>query len=133
MTGVVIAALFAGMDYVIHGKILAETYRATAQFWRAPEIIQSKMWIGGLGYVYFGILFAVLYAAGFDPAKPAAGQGTRFGILIGLFFWGGQLLLSYPYQPWPDDLYRAWFGIGFGECVLLGLVIEKIYYPGRSA
>jgi hypothetical protein len=129
VVSVVLAALYGGLDYVIHNIMLHDAYMATAHLWRTGDAIQSTMCVAFLGYVIFGVIFSAIYAHGYNPTKSGTSQGIRFGLIMGIFYWGCHLLLAYPYNPWPDHLYRTWFGVGLAEFVLLGLVCGAIYKP----
>ncbi|MBI4410994.1 MAG: hypothetical protein HY541_00725 [Deltaproteobacteria bacterium] len=75
-----------------------------------------------VGYIVYSILFLFIFNQGFEKGKGALGQGIRYGFFLGLLYWGAALLLAYPFFPWPDNLYIAWFVGGMVEFVILGLI-----------
>ena len=122
-----VAVAFYLMDALFHGMVMMNTYSATAQLWRPMDEMRQLMWVGILGYLAFSALFYLIFSCGFTPGKSKAGQGLRYGLLIGLLFWGAHALMSYPYMPIPSHIYWAWFGIGMIEFAVLGLITGMIY------
>jgi hypothetical protein len=124
-----VAVVYCGLDYLFHEIVLKGQYIATAELWRTPAEIEPRMWVLFAGYGLFALVFTSIYHYGYNPAKTAISQGIRYGLLMGLLRWGAGGLLDYPFVPAPDHLYRAWFGIGLGEYVILGIVLALIYRP----
>jgi hypothetical protein len=135
------AAMFIvgiGTGYFIHSPdagVLAETYRATASFWR-PELNQDPpdmmalmpMWItnGLIG----AFVVAGVYSVVRSSLKGAAWQrGLKFGVIVALFnlvnilgFWGVFSL--------PGNVWQWWFVEGtilnLAGGIVLGLVAQKV-------
>ncbi len=126
---VIVAAVYYGLDYVINTRFMAGVFAANAQYLRPQEAIASmQAWIIAY-YAAFAALFTCLYAAGHDAAKPKLGQGFRFGIFIGLFYWGTTILGMYPYVPWTNDFYVKWFCWGMVDAVVLGVITALLHKP----
>ncbi|MBI4365842.1 MAG: hypothetical protein HY543_03390 [Deltaproteobacteria bacterium] len=126
---IVVAAVYAGIDYVVHHKVLLNLYQANAHLWRAPAETSAKMWWLWLNYVAFGALFAWIYTKGYVASKAGPSQGLRYGFLLGVFYWGMHLMGSYPFLPWPDALYKNWFAFGIAEFAVLGWLVGLVYQP----
>lgn len=118
----VVAIAYFVMDMFFHHVVLGSLYEQTMSLWRPMTEIMEKRWVAYPGYLVFSFLFVCIFARGFEQGKCPKGQGIRYGLMIGLFYWGSQLLLGYPFHPWPDQLYLAWFGVGMVECVILGVI-----------
>ncbi|MBI2346033.1 MAG: hypothetical protein HYV03_03950 [Deltaproteobacteria bacterium] len=129
VASVIVAAVYAGLDYIIHHKLLINLYQANMHLWRTPQDTAAKMCWLWCGYLLFGTLFTCIYSKGYEPEKAGASQGLRFGFLVGLFYWGTHLMSAFPFHPWPTRLYQTWFACGLAEFALLGVLVGAIYKP----
>ena len=77
-------------------------------------------------------LLAVVYAKGYEPGKGGAGQGFRFGVLIGLLLMLPCSLMNAVIYPYPVSLILNWLIGGLTEVTLAGTVIGALYKPGHS-
>lgn len=127
LLGLAMAVLYFGMDLFFHHYCLSKIYEANAQLWRPINEMMALKWWGYLSYILFGLLFVCIYSKGYQEGKSGAGQGLRFGVLVGLFYWGTHLLGAYPFMPWPNRVYTGWFVIGLFEFLVLGLVLGLLY------
>lgn len=133
ISGFVIAVLYLGMDMFFHHYCMGKMYQANFHFFRSMDEMTALRWYGYLGYLVFGLLFVCIYSKGYEEGKSKAGQGLRFGLLMGLFYWGANLLISFPHMPWPKKLYAGWFAIGMVEFVVLGFILGFIFKPKANA
>jgi len=110
------------MDFVIHRRILAETYRETAELWRPQE----EMKYGLLLFVTLcnAVLFVGLYAW-FVTAKSLQ-NGLFFGLLFGLTVGLGMGYGTFAVMPIPYFLALTWFLGTLAESVVAGLVVGAI-------
>lgn len=131
--GLVVAVLYFGMDMFFHHYCMGKTYAANPQYFRTIEEMISLRWVSYIGYLVFGLLFVCIYKKGYEEGKSGIGQGFRYGLVIGLFYWGASLLLSYPFMPWPNRLYLDWFVIGLVEFMVLGLILGALFKPKTLA
>lgn len=125
----VVAVLFFGMDMFFHSYCMKKIYEVNMQLFRPMEEMMKFAWVGYLGYLFFGLLFTCIYSKGYEEGKSRVGQGLRYGFWMGLFLWGTHLLMSYPYMPYPNRIYRDWFAIGMVEFLVLGFVLGFLYQP----
>lgn len=129
LLSLVTAVLYFGMDMFFHHYCMGKIYAANPQYFRTMDEMASLRWVAYLGYLVFGFLFVCIYAKGYEEGKSKLGQGFRYGLLVGLLYWGASLLLSYPFMPWPNEIYLDWFAIGLVECVALGTILGFLYKP----
>lgn len=122
VTVVVVAIAYFVMDMFFHHIVLGSLYQENLSFWRAMPDMMAKRCVAYAGYILFAFFFVCIFSKGFEKEKCRQTQGLKFGLLIGLLYWGTALLICYPFFPWPDKLYLAWFGIGMVECVILGFI-----------
>lgn len=121
-----IAALvfIMGFDYVVHGVLLKGTYEATQHLWRKEADMVCWAMIGGKVLLAFTTAF--VFTRGYEGK--GIGEGVRFGLLIGLLFAPGHLIM-YAVQPLPAQLVGTWIVAGIAEMVGIGIVLSKLYRP----
>ena len=110
------------LDIVIHGVILGQTYKDTAQMWR-PE---NEMKMGLLHVVGFisAVAFVCLYAC-FVGRKSVA-RGIAFGLVFGLGIGVSMGYGTYAVQPIPYKLALTWFLGTVVEAAVGGLLVGAI-------
>ena len=101
------AAIVLG-DYVIHQVWLGDLYRATASWWRPAAEMRSLMGLMFLSEAALAMLLALLYTKGYEAPKGGAGQGLRFGVLMGLLLAVPSSLMKAFVYPYPADLILSW-------------------------
>lgn len=129
ISALAVAVAYAGLDFIVHHKLLGPIYQSNMHLWRTPADTASKMWWMWVNYVVFGLLFTCIYSKGYDATKAGPSQGLRFGFLMGLFYWGTSMMGGYAFHPWPDALFKAWFGFGLAEFTILGVLVGMLYKP----
>lgn len=132
VTSLVVAIVYWGLDMFFTHFCMMKLYQANAQFFRTPEEMTATMKWGYAGYLVFGALFSCIFSKGYEAGKPKALQGLRFGLLIGLLYWGAGMLGMYPYFPWPNRLFIDWTVIGVVEFAVLGLVLGLLFKPKQA-
>ena len=125
-------AVFAGFivlaagDILIHRVWLRDLYDQLAQFWRPAAEMQARAWLPFLSEFALAFLLAHIYPMGYEKGAPA-GEGLRFGILMGLLIYLPATLMKYYVYPFPNYLFIVWFLRGVGEVALAGLAIALAY------
>ena len=131
---VAVGVAFVGMyalDFVMHGLILKADHALSPELYRAPEL---KHYLSSvLGHLLFGFAFAWIYIKGVEPAKPAVGQGVRYGVAVGLLFHGYDALVTYGVQPITAVLAIKWLILGVIELAILGALVALAYGRGEAA
>jgi len=127
---------------LIHEGVLAETYAATASFWR-PELMQVPPDMAALmpRWIITGLIFAFVVAGLYGCFRSAiAGtgfvRGAKFGLLLSIFAaalmgtWTGIFNL-------PDRIWFWWIGetvVSFAICGgVLGWVADRWCGPSANA
>jgi|CXWL01.1.fsa_nt_gi hypothetical protein len=116
-----------GLSYVVHQKLLASTYAATASVWRPEADMASKMPLMFLTGFIFSFFFVLIFARGYQERGLA--EGVRYGVLIGLFYSLPVAYENYVVLPIPYPLALHWFLSGLVTCVVLGIVAAWVYRP----
>ncbi len=114
-------------DFLVHGLWLADTYKATASLWRPEAEMMTHMpWMlltQFLAAAAFTMIFAACVAE-----KRCLSCSIKYAISMGVFAGAGQLAM-YVVQPLPGSLVAKWFVAAIVQCVVLGIVVHKVYKP----
>jgi hypothetical protein len=131
-----IVAAFATVwvtDFLIHGVLLAGTYKATASLWRPEaEMIARMPWML-LAQLLAGAAFTMIFAA-CVAEKRCISCSIKYAACMGIFSGAGQLMM-YVVQPLPGSLAAKWIVAAIVQAVILGVIVHKVYQPAptRSA
>jgi uncharacterized BrkB/YihY/UPF0761 family membrane protein len=120
--------------FLIHGKLLANTYRMLHEqgtSFRTEEALQHKLWIVWISDLLYSMLFVWIYMRG-QENKPWAGQGIRFGIVMGLFTIVCPVLNQYVAYNIPHTLAVHWMLLGMSTILLAGIVVARICKPSGA-
>lgn len=129
LVAVVLAVVYAGMDFFFHHHCLGGIYKETAAMLRPMEEMRSLMWLMYLGYLIFGFVFYCIFGFGFEATKSRGLQGLRYGIMVGILVWGVGNLLMVPFMSYPKELFWGWFAVGMFEYAILGVITGLLYKP----
>jgi hypothetical protein len=110
------------LDFVIHGVILAQTYRNTAQLWRPME--QMKMGLMHAVVLICSAVFVCLYA--FFVGKKSVAKAVGFGLLFGLGTGISMGYGTYSVMPIPYNMALVWFLGTVVEGTVAGLLAGSI-------
>ncbi len=119
--------VFAILEGIIHGVLLADIYQQTSSIWRPENDIQRNMWLMWLGYLIFAPAFVLIYSKGYEANKGGLPQGIRFGLITGMLLSASQSLGWYVVLPIPGVLAFWWFVTGMVEAVAAGAAVGVIY------
>ena len=129
VAGLVLGAVFVLIEFLVNGVFLRALYRETTALWRPESEMKSLMWLMALGQFFFGTLFGIVYAKGYEPRRAPLGQGVRYGLIMGLMLAPMNALVWYVVLPVPVALAAAWIVAGFAEMLILGVAASQIYKP----
>jgi len=114
------------MEYILHGRILADAYTAKPQLWASEATMRANMWALYVGYLIYAGLFALIYTKGYE-GKPGLGEGFRFGLYIGFFVSVPRFFINYAVMPYTATIVVTWLVAGVVESAILGLIVGAIY------
>ena len=127
-TRVVIGGLVAGIvvnlaDFVMHGKIMADTYKRFDQVFTQAEANPMLFFAVAMAT---GVMVAMLFA----KTRAAWAPGWKGGLFFGLFFGLATFFLNF-YNPlvidgFPYYLSWCWGGIGVIDGLIGGTVLGLI-------
>lgn len=119
---------------LVHGNLLMEEYKATANLWRTEEEMNALQ----AGWLAYYALLAMVTTCWFKKTKsafmcksspadatsrcPIKSGGACFGLKLGLLM-GLLMASSYLYMPIPGSLAIKWFFTGLGEGLGIGLIL----------
>jgi uncharacterized membrane protein YsdA (DUF1294 family) len=127
-------------NYIMHQVWLIDEYAATAQLWRTPEDMQSKL----LLVQAYNVVFAMVVTCWFKTTRsayaceggetrcPIRSGGLRFGYKLGLVLGLGMAGM-YMYMPIPESLGIKWLLTGFLEGLGTGAVLGMACGNGGGA
>jgi hypothetical protein len=110
------------MDFVIHGVILMQTYKDTAQLWRPME--QMKFGLMRVVMLVTAVVFVSLYA--FFVGKKSVATALKFGLLFGLGTGISMGYGTYAVQPIRHKIALTWFLGTVVETAAAGLLTGSI-------
>lgn len=106
------------IDFLVHGRLLMETYMATADLWR-PEGQMNPALMSGVTLIY-SFCFVALYQYFVHPKSLTTGIkfGALFGFAAGVMAGFG----SYAYMPIPLPLAQSWFAVNLVQLTVAGAI-----------
>ncbi|HSR65896.1 MAG TPA: hypothetical protein VLM17_09900 [Xanthomonadaceae bacterium] len=132
--GLVVSIAALLLDFLVHGLLLQGDYDALVArgLMRAPADAQHYLPYMLAAHLLLGYGLTWLYRQGVDRARPAVGQGLRFGAAIALVATIPGYLIYYAVQPLPPALVHKQLLFGSAATLLLGLLLAWLQ-PGRRA
>ena len=114
--------LWSILDFVIHGVLLSEAYKATAELWRPME--EMKMGLMRIVVLISAIAFVLIYTLFINEknVKTALKYGILFGVAMGISMGYG----TYSVMAIPYNMAFTWFWGTLIEAALGGLVMGLI-------
>ncbi len=116
--------LWSILDFVIHGVLLSEAYKATVELWRPME--EMKMGLMRIVVLISAITFVLIYVLFFNEKniKTALKYGLLFGVGVGISMGYG----SYAVMPIPYNMAFTWFLGTMIEAALGGLITGLVIH-----
>ena len=113
---------------VVFGKLLANDYTPYTNVYRSMDQMQQHMAVGALSSIAAIIVLVLMYAKGYEGGR-GAGEGARFGLLIGIFAACTHIADNYVVLQIGGLLAAKMALASLGEWTLVGLVIGLVYRP----
>jgi hypothetical protein len=127
---IVVYIVWQAISFVVHGVLLADTYRAMGEVFRPEEVMNSMMWMMFLSSALYMLLFCYIFTKGHEGK--GIGEGLRYGLLMGLFLSIPSSLDQYVIYPLTSNLAVIWFVSGVISFMIAGAVFAAIYKPGSA-
>lgn len=121
-------AVQMGGNFLVHSVWLKDDYVTTAQLWRMPDEITSRIWAIAIAALVYVIGAGLIYAKGIED-KPWLMQGLRFGVLLTMVQAFYSNVIMWVVMPLPHELSIKML---IGDTVvtfLLALVLAALYRP----
>lgn len=126
---IVVFVAYSAVAYLIHNVLLAPDYelmRETSVVRSQAEFLQ-RLPLLYLANLVFALAFCLIYAIGYEPGKSWAGQGLRYGLLVGTLL-APLAVAAYVAYPVPGVLVGKWIVFGYLQMVIAGLFAAVIYH-----
>ena len=117
-----------GANFLVHSIWLKDEYVATAQLWRMPDEITSRMWAMAIAVLVYVIGAGLIYAKGIED-KPWLMQGLRFGVLLTMVQAFYSNVVMWVVMPLPHELSIKMLIGDTVTAFILALVLAAIYRP----
>lgn len=126
-------AIVFAYDWLVHGNILMDTYKATASLWRPEDEMKAMMQFCFLKHALEALVFSFLFlrwkctqtfGAMFTSLCPVR-KGFYFGFGIGLLM-GINSAAAYIYMPIPQSLAVSWLIAETFKWALVGGVLSLL-------
>jgi hypothetical protein len=127
LASVAVAVVIGLLEFLIHGVLLADTYRQTASLWRSETEMQQMMWVFWVGMLVFALFFVLIYTKGYEKSKPGLGQGFRYGLYVGAMLSVMNSFGWYVMLPIPLALATSWFLSILVEFIVAGMAAGLVY------
>ena len=109
-------------EFLWHGMLMKSAYMETGTLWRAAPMFPLLF----LGQLVIAFAFTLLYMS--KVGVKSAAMGAGYGIVIGIFCAGGDLI-HFAVQPWTTKI--LWMSIAgvVIELAIAGAIVGAIYKP----
>lgn len=124
---VVVFVLSEILMFLIHGVMLASTYEATKDLWRAD--MESLMWIYHVLAIIGAFFFTFVFSKGYEGKGMM--EGIRYGLYIGIWWGSGMAYGTYSMIAIPYSLALQWLFFSIIECVIYGIALAMVF--GKQA
>ncbi|HET6268103.1 MAG TPA: hypothetical protein VFG11_10335 [Acidobacteriota bacterium] len=122
---VVIFILSMGFDFLIHAKLLMADYLRFPNVFRTEQDQQAYFPYMLIAHLLIAIGFVWIYNQG-KEAKPAVGQGIRFGIAVSILATIPSYLIHFCVLPLSGDVVIKQIVFSTIEVIVLGVVVALL-------
>lgn len=124
---IAVAAVFIftfAYDFLVHGVLLAGTYKSLGSLWRPEAEMQALMPLMALAQILLALIFTFIFTRNYEGN--GVGEGLRYGLYAGLLLAAPQVA-SYVWMPVPASLTMIWVGNVILWGILAGIVVSLVY------
>jgi drug/metabolite transporter (DMT)-like permease len=124
-----VVALFVvsmALGFVVHGVLLGADYAKLQGIFRTPEDSEKHFLAMLAAHLFIALGFTWIYRHGRDPAKPALGQGVRFGLAVAVLTTIPTYLIYYAVTPMPSDVVAKQIAFDVVAMVIMGIVAALV-------
>lgn len=111
-------------DFVVHGILLADTYKSLESLWRPEAEMQALMPLMAVAQLLLALIFTFIFTRNYEGN--GVGEGLRYGLYAGLLLAAPQVA-SYVWMPVPVSLTAIWVGGMILWGILAGIVVSLVY------
>lgn len=111
-------------DFVVHGVLLADTYKSLGNLWRPEADMQALMPLMAVAQILLAAIFTFIFTRHYEGN--GVGEGLRYGLYAGLLL-GAPQVASYVWMPVPVSLTATWVGGVVLWGILAGIVVSLVY------
>jgi len=125
---VVVFVVYAILAFVVHGLILSSWYMQQTDIWFTAEEARGMYW-HFIAELVFAFLFTMIYSKGYEANKGGAGQGFRYGLLMGLIIYLPMQLTYLAVMKVPGKFLAIQGILELAIVVICGAVLGALYKP----
>ncbi len=111
-------------DFVVHGVLLADTYKSLENLWRPEAEMQALMPLMAVAQLLLALIFTFIFTRNYEGN--GIGEGLRYGLYAGLLLAAPQVA-SYVWMPVTASLTAIWVGSVIVWGILAGIVVSLVY------
>ena len=109
---------------MVHGVLLADTYKSLEGLWRPETEMQALMPLMAVAQILLALIFTFIFTRNYEGT--GVGEGLRYGVYAGLLL-GAPQVASYVWMPVPVSLTVIWVGNVVLWGVLAGIIASLVY------
>lgn len=124
---IVVFIVWYALEYLFHGVILADQYKAIEHIFRPEDQMGSYMLALILGELIFAFGFCFIFLKGYEGK--GCMEGVRYGLYVGIAFGISFSMVGYAVHPLSGWIMLGYF---FGYPIMMmivGAVFASIYKP----
>jgi hypothetical protein len=132
ISGIVIGIASLLLGFLVHATLLAGDYQQLTGLFRGPEDAQKHFPFMLIAHFVLGFGFTWIYRKGVEPAKPAIGQGIRFGLAVAVLMTIPHYLIYYAVQPMPGMVVFKQIVFDVISVIVLGIIAALLNPPSQT-
>ena len=128
---VVVYIVMQVLGYLIHGVLMADTYKGLASVFRPEAEMTDMMWMMYVSSAVTVFMFCYIFTKGYEGK--GVSEGVRYGALIGFLMAGAGAIDAHVIYPIPANVASVWLVSGLVSFMIAGAVFAAIYKPGSAS